>query len=298
MICSTTPVASRWKFGNIVLLGTLSLLTLAVFFRGSRESEMENVQTSPMLDALDSAAVAAQTQRAERVDALENVHALIVPHHVPPAGQLIANTLAAARKGKPHTIVIIGPDHPDRGSTLFTTSANHWSAGEKTYEVNDKIVRTLQKLDMVSVNDTLIQEEHSVLTPLPYTAARFPNTKFVLLTVRSAFNYSELEQMARTLDAALGPDDVVVASVDFSHYKPLQEAQKDDAKSIALLQAMDPARLKDIPADSPCSLAVAMRFAMLRGSQTLTILEQSNSALLFGDPALQSTTSYIMAAMH
>lgn len=294
-------MASRWKFNRIATLGAVTaVITLVVLFRGGGVAERhpaEAIQTSSVLTAMDLPAVAKQTRGAERVAPAENVHALVVPHHVPPAGQLIADAFGVLRARHPRTIVIVGPDHPDRGRTLFTVTAHAWSGAGKTYAINQGVVRTLQTLHTVSMNDDLIREEHSVLVPLPYAAARFPNAQFVLITVRSPFNFSELEDMAQTLHRALGPNDFVVASIDFSHYKPLQEAHKDDEKSVALLHAMNPAQLKDIPADSPGSLAIAILFAKLRGAQNVQILEQSNSALLIGDPGLQSTTSYITAAV-
>lgn len=277
-----------------------AVITLAVLFRGGNVAEHRpagSVQTSSVLMVLDMPVVAEQTRGAESVAPAENVHALVVPHHVPPAGQLIADAFGVLRMRHPRTIVIVGPDHPDRGSTLFTTTAHVWSGAGKTYVINQSVVQTLQTLNTVLVNEDLIKEEHSVLVPLPYAAARFPNAQFVLIAVRSSFNFSELEKMAQILHRALGPNDLVVASVDFSHYQPLQEAQKDDEKSAALLRAMDPAQFKNIPADSPGSLAVAMLFAKLRGAQNVQILEQNNSAVLFGDPGSQSTTSYITAAM-
>lgn len=220
-------------------------------------------------------------------------YAGVVPHHVPPAGLLIARVAASLRTNTPNAIVIIGPDHPDHGTTLFTTSRSNWQGAGHTFSTNSTVVQKLLQLQTVRTNDELIRNEHSILIPAPFFAERFPRAKFVFLTVRSNFEYAEIKELTDALASNLGPYDLVIASSDFSHYKPLAEAENDDAISIPLLQKNDPSALHNIPADSAGSLAIAMGYAKARGATTFSLIDHSNSALLLGTPNLQSTTSYV-----
>jgi AmmeMemoRadiSam system protein B len=157
------------------------------------------------------------------------------------------------------------------------------------YEINKQLLT----LPDVSITNPIIAQEHSVLNPMPFLARRFPEAKFVLIITRGGLQVSDEQRLAKKLNEILKPGDLVIASVDFSHYKDLARAQEEDAQSIAVLQKNDPQKLESIPADSPASLFVAMTYAKLRGAEEPTIINHKNSVDFTNQPNDPSTTSYI-----
>jgi poly-gamma-glutamate synthesis protein (capsule biosynthesis protein) len=147
-----------------------------------------------------------------------------------------------------------------------------------------------------TASDALIESEHSVLVPMPFLAERFPNARFIPLALRGGWNASAISALAERLDELLAPDDLVVASVDFSHALPLASAEQEDVLSRQLLESGDPNALSAVRADSPEALAVAMRFAQLRRAGSISILRHANSAELLDARDAQNTTSYFTAA--
>ena len=218
--------------------------------------------------------------------------AIVLPHHLVARG-LIARAVSNTQRATPRTVVVLGPDHENRGQTLATISASGWASPWSMYAVDSPAVAALQTLPFVRVGEEVIRQEHSVLHPLPFLQQQFPKARYVLITFRGGLNVQAAEQLAQTLDQTLAADDLVVASVDFSHATTAQVAQDWDAQSLAALQAGELAGLTSVHADSPQALAVAMAFAKLRHAGTFQVLDQSTAAAVQQDLSQPNTTSYI-----
>lgn len=280
---------SRWKFASIGLVLTGAALSLA-WNRGGW-GPRATAQTTPELDAVAAADVAALMAHYATTPALTTPRAAVLPHHLT-ARSLITELVQSLRAADPGTIVVIGPDHDNAGTQFVTTSASDWQGGGAQYRVDRGVVQELIELDHVALNDDVLRREHSVFVPLPFLAARFPNARFVLLAVRGGFDRPAITAVAERLHAALGPNDLVIASVDFSHYQGFQKAEEEDGASQKLLEGDDPEKLSSIVADSPAALAITMKFARLRDATDFDIVRHANSAQLLGDLTLLSTTSY------
>lgn len=298
MISLPTPVGSRLKFASLAILGLAGAATIFFVSRSHfRYPANAASLSSPLLDAIAPAEVAREMQAAAKVPGVDGVQAAVMPHHL--LAQLImARLVASLRAAKPDTIVIVGPDHQNAGPQRFTVSSSDWRWAGKTFSQNPTVVRALARLPNVAVNDEVIAREHSVLVPLPFLHAQFPKARFVLLITRGGFDRQGADIVAGALHQVLGPNDLVIASVDFSHYENLASAQAEDDRSLALLQGNNSEALGSIPADSPTSLAVAMTFARWRNALRETVIDHSNSALIQGQPAAATTTSYITMVWH
>ena len=238
--------------------------------------------------------MAAVFTRSQRWEPIPGIRAAILPHHLT-ARALIADLVQQLPKTEPATIVLLGPDHQNAGSTFFTSTASDWESGGLHYSIDHALTERLHEQGIALPNDEVIRQEHSVLIPMAFLARQYPQSRFVLLAVRGGFDQAAIQALATELHQKLGQNDLVIASVDFSHYQSLAQAEEEDRQSLRMLEAGNADVLQTIPADSPASLAVTMRFAQLRGASKLTILQHQNSAQILGDPALQSTTSYFTA---
>lgn len=254
-------------------------------------------RSSASLDAVPLADVERATAAGERVASVPTARAGIIPHHEV-ASELMGRLAGSLRDASPETIVIIGPDHRNTGPARFTVSNSDWRWNASTFLADQSVVKGLAQRPDVAINDDVIAGEHSVLTPLPFLAARFPKARFVLIIVRADRDPAADGQLAVAFDSQLGRHDLVIASVDFSHDKPWAEADLDDARSLDALQRRDRDALETIPADSPASLRVALDFAERRAATDLAVIDHSNSARVLRDPGLGATTSYLTAVWH
>lgn len=250
---------------------------------GRRSAILEDIAITRVTAALNNTAVP-----------VLGAVSVVVPHHLT-ADSLIGRVAKTVSDARPKAIVLIGPDHRGKSSTAVALSASSWNFHDRMLPVDVDMVRVLAENDEFRVQEALVADEHSVLVPLPYFAAVFPDTKFVLLVVRNHLDVERVRAISETINSALGPNDLVVASADFSHYQNVAEADAEDERSLALLSAGDPTRFQELFTDSPEAVAIAQRIAMQRGLGAPTILDHANSARLLNDLSLTQTTSYITA---
>lgn len=222
------------------------------------------------------------------------VRAGILPHHTLAAPIISAFFRGLELQESPRTVVIIGPDHGNLGSAYVTTTKQSWQTPEGLVDVDGRIVDALLGRGLVAIDDQLLEQEHGVSAILPYLRHQFPKARVVQLAVRGDLRSDRLEEMASALRDLVEPNDLVLASVDFSHYKDLIGARADDAISLSAITRGDAEAALSIPVDSPPSIVLLLLYARLRGL-VYQELVHTNSAELLGDLSLTSTTSYLSA---
>lgn len=223
--------------------------------------------------------------------------AAVVPHHVV-AGRLAAGLLAYLAADPPETLVIVGPDHAGAGPPVGT-SFGVWRTAFGPVEVDAPLTAALLDSGLAREAWAVHDKEHSLGALMPFVKSYLPRTKVVAVTVRRDLSLTEAAALGRFL-AERAPAEgrlFVLASVDFSHYLPLAEADRRDAATLAALRAGDWASLFAMGPgnlDSPAALAVAFSFAGALEAPDFQVVEHTNSALLLGQPDSAETTSHFL----
>lgn len=242
-----------------------------------------------------SGASGGSTATSGATGAARPVVAAVVPHHLV-AGQLPAGLFAYLAADPPDTLVVIGPDHDNAGPPI-ATSFGGWQTPGGRVEVDPDLTAALLDEDIAGEAWAVQDNEHSVGALMPLVRRYLPQTRVVALTVRRDVSPAQATALGRFLAQWSGSRIFVVASVDFSHYLRLAEAQRRDEDTIAALEAGDWTALFGLGAsnlDSPASLAAAFTFAGNEDSPDFSVVEHTNSATLLGQPDLASTTSHFL----
>lgn len=278
----------RWKF---ILLGTAVVLTIAGF--GLIKSQPT---TSALTIQSTTAADMAKAQRESGPYVIQSqgqVVAGILPHHT-----LVAPLMKAFFDGLPSSapgrVVVLGPDHQDRGAGRLCTTTRDWNGVTGPVVTDSSFVGDLVAAGVAVVDDQLLQTEHGVNAVIPFVHQRWPGTKVVAMTMKSGTSPEERDRLVKYLADHLGAHDLVLASVDFSHYHPLAQAQQEDTISLDAVARLDADQALTIPVDGPGPIAVVLGFARQRHAQEQR-LRHLNSAEYLGQPGLDSTTSYLFS---
>lgn len=101
-----------------------------------------------------------------------------------------------------------------------------------------------------------------------------------------------LEALAKYFTEHLGPDSLILASVDFSHYKGLIDSRQDDNTSLQVIANLDYEAALNIPVDSPMAISLVLRYSRLRCLHEQRLLTM-NSAEFTKTLDAPSTTSYL-----
>ena len=172
--------------------------------------------------------------------------AAVVPHAgYPYSGAIAAHVYSrVAAERPPRAVLVLGVDHhgAGRGAAL---SARPWSTPLGPTEVDADLVRALTR-PPVAVDERAHAEEHSIEVQLPFLEYVLPHPKVVALQVDfGPFRF--LEEVGRVVrNATEGQDVLLLASTDFSHYVPVEQARRLDRLALDAIVARDPARLYEV----------------------------------------------------
>ncbi len=223
----------------------------------------------------------------------------VIPHHLL-VSDIIANFFENLSKQKPNTIIIVGPNHYNSGGKKVVTGVNNWDTKFGEVKINQEIVTGLVKLGFVEVNDEILSNEHSVSSFLPFISYFMPDAQIVPIVLNSTVSYDEINLLSNFLAGHISSENVVVASVDFSHYLSEEQATINDAQTINILREYNYAnilKLKDANLDSPASIVTLMETAKSYGTSNFDIWYHTNSAEVMGDYDGE-VTSYFSLLFH
>lgn len=174
-----------------------------------------------------------------------SVRAAVVPH----AGYMYSGPLAArayaeiADDPPPSTVLVLGADHHGGGGAALSDIP--WSTPLGNVEVDHRGVERLAR-PPVRVNEPAHDREHSIEVQLPFLQRILPLPRVIALQIEfGPFEY--LREIGRIVREGIrGQDVVLLASSDFSHYVPADEAERIDRRAIAPILARDARRLFEV----------------------------------------------------
>lgn len=216
----------------------------------------------------------------------------IIPHHLL-AADLIAEFFSNLENFDYETIVLIGPNHFLAGDADIITSAYNWKTPYGTLEYDNKILNQLLKFNGVKIEENIFQNEHSINSEVAFIKKTFPNAKFLPIVVKPNVGKNKAEELAKYLFKIVDhKKTLILASVDFSHYKDSITAQKNDIISIDAIKNLSFNKIYDLDIDSPASIYTLLKFSEL-SKANFEILNNTNSAILVNKLDINSTTSYV-----
>lgn len=223
----------------------------------------------------------------------------IVPHHLLPSF-MIADFFSRLSAQKPSTIILLGPNHYERGNFPALTSIYGWETPFGTVNPNKSIIYDLLGDNLAQVDEEVLPEDHSIGGILPFIKYYLPETKVVPILLSRKFIKEESEKLAAHLSKRVGNNIVVVASVDFSHYLTNIQAQEKDEVTLEVMKSFDYRRLYSLNndyLDSPASIGTLLMTMQKLGTTNMDILYHTNSGKLERDN-ISPTTSYFSLAFY
>lgn len=223
----------------------------------------------------------------------EHIRGGIVPHHLL-ASKLIAEFFVNIKNENIDTVFLIGPNHPDAGESKVITSEFAWETSFGSVQPHLTKINKLLTNPLVSVDEEVIGKEHSITGIIPFVSNYLPHAQLVPLILKSNTNISEIQLLSTDLSTLMDETDIVVTSVDFSHYLKSSDAFKNDEVTLSTLISKDYEILKNLDndfVDSPESIILLSQMMDLQGVSNLKVLYHTNSAEILNNDFVD-TTSY------
>jgi AmmeMemoRadiSam system protein B len=228
---------------------------------------------------------------------LPGARVLVVPHHWV-AGALILGPLRdLGATASVERVILVGPDHENRGVAPVTTSSAAWSTPFGRVAPDRALVDALVSQGLARQQPGLLTDEHSVAGLVPAVARALPGATVVPLLLRGDTSSEQVAGLARALAPQVASEGtVMVVAVDFAHDVPASAVPRLNGQSLAALRSLDDAavlRWGNEHLDSPAAIVLAMTVARAVGATHFELMADTDASA-FGAPASQPVTSYVV----
>jgi AmmeMemoRadiSam system protein B len=214
----------------------------------------------------------------------------VVPH----AGYIYSGSTAAhvySMLPEADTFVLLGPNHTGYGSPV-SVSSEIWSTPLGEVGSDIEFIKALPGR-IIDTDETAHKYEHSIEVQLPFLQHRFHGFKIVPICMGMQDEETALDVGVELAEAVrkVNKKVVIIASSDFSHYKPDKVAREDDAYFIQSILDLDiPGFYRKLYERNASVCGYGPIAAMLTASKALgakkgTLVKYSTSGDITGDLA-------------
>ncbi len=213
----------------------------------------------------------------------------IVSHHLPTASPLIDNFYFQLKKNRPNikTFVVIGPDHSERCRHKFGVSDADITTMYGSIAADKKLVKRIEVAG-AKIENHCFEGEHAIGVQANYIRKFFPQAKIAPILLSFAAKQSDFSGLVNELEKNRA-DIFVLASVDFTHYMDVQQAEAIDAISLKMINGLEGGSFSLKQIDSPATIKAVLCLARRLRLQA-EVVEHKNSFDYNG--AYKNTTSY------
>ncbi len=218
------------------------------------------------------------------------------------SGKTAMKTFRVIKNTKPKTIAIIGPDHVGIASyknEIAVYPNGSWETPMGEVKVNEKLAeKIIKKVNLAVADPDAHSMEHSIEVQLPMAKYYLDNFDIIPIMMGDQSMSTSIE-LGKALADILPSDVFVLASSDFSHYVPVEEAEKNDNYAIDAIKRLDVKefyrriRTRRVTACGYGAIAAATVYASERGASEGILLDYSTSSDITGEPTCVGYASII-----
>ena len=201
---------------------------------------------------------------------------VIVPHHLIAADVLVKFYDGLSKVTQPKLVIVISPNHYQNGDADIQTCQYCEYQSTNGSVALSSLRDTLVKDGIAKFNDETFIQEHGIYNHAPFIKKYFPDAKIVPIVLKWKIPKEKNEALAEWLNKNLPEDSLVIASVDFSHYIPVEAADFHDWSAYATIKNFDYDNVYDLEIDSPSSIYTVLKLMEKRGYQKAERLAHTN----------------------
>jgi len=220
----------------------------------------------------------------------------IVSHHLLAKALITDFFECVSRKGIPERVILIGPDHFNKGSSFVSVSGLPWKTPFGLLFANEAAVKTIFDALGIGEDSSAFMGEHSIGAITPFIRHYFPKSTVVPIMVKNTAPVYILRRLSDVLGGFMRDEKtLLIVSMDFSHGKTQEEARLMDAASSEAILGQ---RINDVyKLDVDCRACLYSLIIALRPYRA-EIRRRSDSAEVSGLKDLKDVTSYFTIFMY
>ena len=214
---------------------------------------------------------------------------LIMPH----AGYMASGPVAAwgimeaAKKGRPDSIVILGPSHTGTGMPVSVWDKGTWVTPFGTVEIDEELAATLlEQYDYASANYDAHINEHSIEIQLPLLQYVYGRDIKVLPIAMMDQRKKTAEEIGRVFAGMKDKKKILfIASTDLNHYESEELTRQKDEEVISHIRSSNVERLYSSITEHDISMCGFGPVSALLSAELgkARIIKHSTSGVMTGD---------------
>lgn len=237
-------------------------------------------------------------QVPENIGETREIKSLIAPH----AGYMYSGPVAAhsyfhlAKDGLPETFLILCPNHTGMGSGVSTVTEGQWKTPLGLAGIDSEFAeRLIENASIIDSEPMAHIQEHSCEVQIPFIQylAEKSDKKFEIVPIcmwmQDLQTATEIGTAIAKTNQELERDVVIVASTDFTHYKPHDVAYNNDHQVLDAIEALDEkavmSRVEELNVTmcgfGPVNIAIV--YSKLMGAEKVEVLKYATSGDITGD---------------
>jgi MEMO1 family protein len=174
----------------------------------------------------------------------KKIYGIISPHAgYAYSGSVAANGYYQVSNMNYETVIITGPNHYGIGSGVGTMRQSLWKTPLGDVEVNTDFADTISKNTVIDMDDFSHIRDHCLEVQLPFLQCIRKDDTFRIVPI--IMNLQDIEtskDVGRTIAQAItsaSTKALLIASSDFTHYEPNEEAHRKDLELIDTILSLD-----------------------------------------------------------
>ncbi len=202
-----------------------------------------------------------------------------ISHHLFARDLIARYFIELARRAHPRTVIVLGPNHHARGHSSIAVSALRWRTPFGFVEPDSETIGKISQTGLARVEEEPFVNEHSIGALVPFIRKSFPDARIVPVIFKKVAHRRDCVNLAGVL-SALMDSTLVLASLDFSHYRTSREAEKEDVASLGVLRSLSTEKVDDAFVDSRPALLTLMQLCTMVGATDVEVVQHTNSGIM------------------
>jgi AmmeMemoRadiSam system protein B len=186
---------------------------------------------------------------------------------------------------------LLAPDHFRRVRNLAAVCGEDWTLSERTLEADAEALGSLRAMKIVEERPEIFAGEHGITLHIPLIARYFAGAKVVPMLLNPKIPDVGLLILRKKLRELLKEGDIVILSMDLSHYKTPEAMAAEDVHTLEVLKSLRFGAAGGIGAEARRAAALALMLFKDMGALRGEILEHTDSSAILGY-RVESGTSY------
>lgn len=235
---------------------------------------------------------------AESIGNSRLIKSIIAPH----AGYMYSGPVAAhsykklAEDGLPETIIILCPNHTGMGSGVSTVTEGQWKTPLGLVDIDGEFAERLMGNAPIIDQDPVAHiQEHSCEVQVPFiqylaqTAGKEFKIVPISMWMQDLVTATEIGNAVAQTGKQLDRDVVIVASTDFTHYKPHDIAYNNDHQVLDAIKALDEKAVMNRVEELNVTMCgfgpvnAAIIYSKQMGAEEVDVLKYATSGDITGD---------------